>query len=386
MRQLCLLLVFEALFTINLTAQISLDSLSYPESEIGTDSLKVTTSASPFPSLTPMAGGMWDLSVVTDSTPIFFNYRVASASYQFADSNLYNFSLFKYLGNEQWSIRNLGMFLYGINILKTNYSISSITGGGLDSFIIPQQNMMFSNPCIQIAFPTTMGTSWSSTYYSDLEFKLTYLMGGDTSAPGIVRRYTTEKDTVTGWGKMRIKNAAGGVSDAFDVLQVERRITHTDSFFLNGAPFSSTMLTFFSVTQGQKDTIYEQNYYRQSEVTPLAQVEFRDAAYTQPYKATTHVQRLQNVGVKNIPVNTNIHVYPNPVCDHSVYINLPSGGGKWKYELADITSRIVAKDAIDNRVNPAIISLPATLVKGNYYLKLLNDGLQVAVSSLEIAQ
>ena len=202
-------------------------------------------------------------------------------------------------------------------------------------------------------------------------------MGGDTSAPGIVRTYTTETDSVVGWGKMRINDATGSPSHFLDVLQVQTIITHTDSFFLKGLPFSTTMLTFFSVTQGQKDTIYEQNFYRQSEVTPLAQVEFRDAGYTQPYKATTHVQRLSNVGVPVTGIESKWKVYPNPVCSNSLYIEMPACNGTAAYELTGMDGQKVLTGILPVNVQTAKLDIPASVAPGIYNLQLYVKGCQV---------
>ena len=54
-------------------AQITLISSGYPSSLIGTDTLKVTTAASAFPSLIHATSGSWDLSAVTDSTPVLYD-------------------------------------------------------------------------------------------------------------------------------------------------------------------------------------------------------------------------------------------------------------------------------------------------------------------------
>ena len=378
MKNSIMLLGFLLLLAHSLIAQISLDSMNYPETEIGTDSLKVTTFSSAFPSFAPMAGGTWDLSIITDSTPVLFASRVPTISpYQFADSNQSNFASFNYQRNVQSSITIGGLIEYEVSIKKTPYSITSITAGLNDSFIIPAQNILYTNPQIKIAFPASYNSSWSSSYYSNLDFQLTYLMGGDTSAPGIVRTYTTETDSVVGWGKMRINDATGSPSHFLDVLQVQTIITHTDSFFLKGLPFSTTMLTFFSVTQGQKDTIYEQNFYRQSEVTPLAQVEFRDAGYTQPYKATTHVQRLSNVGVPVTGIESKWKVYPNPVCSNSLYIEMPACNGTAAYELTGMDGQKVLTGILPVNVQTAKLDIPSSVAPGIYNLQLYVKGCQV---------
>ena len=354
-----------ALLTVNcLHGQIGLNIGSYPASVIGTDSLKVTTAASAFPSLAPVENGIWDMSIVTDSAPVFFAYRVpTSTPYQFADSNEYNFASYSYQGNVQSSITSAGIFDYGINVQQVGYGLYPITGNSGDTLIINNQNITYSSSRIKIGFPANYSSSWTSVYESDLNFQLTYSLGGFTLAPGIMKKYITEKDSVIGWGKMRIKDITGFPSDYLNVLQVQTVIIQTDSFFINSAPFSLTMLSFFGLSQFQKDTTYEQNYYRTGEVTALAQVEFRDAAYTQPYKATTHVQRLMDVGVPAATGNNSLRIYPNPVTTDAVSVELPATGA-WNYALIGMDGKEVARGTLQAKEKIVQLELPAWLHPG----------------------
>ena len=277
--------LFTCLFVITAAhAQITLDTSAYPASVTGTDSLMATTVSSSFPSLVPATDGIWDMSTVTDSATILYAYRVPTTTYQFADSNFYNFSSFSYQGNVQSSIVIAGIMEYGITIQKVGYNISTITSGMTDSIIIPAQDTLYSSPRTLIAFPATYHSSWSSAYTFDLKYQVSISPVYDHT-PGVVRRYVIEKDSVTGWGKMRVKDMAGSLSSWFNVLQVQTTITGTDSFFLNGAVAPGTLLSDLGLVQGQTDTTYEQNYYRKEEVTPFANVKYANAAFITPVKA-----------------------------------------------------------------------------------------------------
>lgn len=366
----------------NVNAQISLVQSSYPASVIGTDSLKVTTVASAFPSLAPQTNGLWDMSVVTDSIPIQYAYRVPASGYQFADSNQYSFSTFGYQGNVLSEMSSTGLFQHGINVDTAKFSLTFLTTGLVDSFVINAQNMAYSSPREKIAFPATFSSSWSSAYQSDLTFLLTFLLNGDTLSPGIVRTYKSEKDTVIGWGKMRVKDATGAPSVYMNVLQVQTTIIKTDSFFIKGAPMSMVQLAVFNVTQGQKDTVYQQNYYREQEVTPLVQVDFRDAGFTQPYKAVTHVQRLQAVGVENKVLAQEIKVFPNPVNGKKVYVEIPKKVGLWSYDMADVVGAMIIKGNFNKSGNEIVV--PTSAMPGVYYLRIYSDENLVATEKIEI--
>ncbi len=369
----------------NISAQITLTQSSYPSSVIGTDSLKTTTYASAFPSLVMTAGALWDMSIITDTTPQYFAYRVPSLTSQFADSNVYSLLGYRYQGNVQSSVTVSAILEYGVNIEKVGYSISALTGLPTDSLFINSQNMVYSSPYTKIAFPATYNSSWSSDYNSDLNFLLSLAALSYSHAPCILRRYTTEKDSVTGWGKMRILDAYGSPSMYLNVLQVKTIITTTDSFFINGTPFSNGLLVYLSLTQGNTNTTYQQNYYRPQEVTPLAQVTFTDAAYTQPKSATTHVQRLETINAVPI-LNTNkIKIYPNPVSGNNVSIDMPAATcNEWSYELKNSTGAAVTTGLLHTNGNHAQFPLPPSLAPGTYYLQLNNNGNQICIEQIEV--
>ncbi len=114
-------------------AQITLTPASYPASLIGTDSLKVTTYTSPFPSLSPATTATWDMSTVTDTTPVFYACRVPVVTYQYADSNQYQISTYGYQGNTPCTVTSLGLYEYGIAVKYSAYSLTTITLGPFDT-------------------------------------------------------------------------------------------------------------------------------------------------------------------------------------------------------------------------------------------------------------
>jgi len=368
-----------------LSAQITLTQSSYPSSVIGTDSLKKTTSTSTYPSLTAMTNGNWDLSAVTDTTPVYYLYREAppsGSSYEFVDSNYYNFAGYVYQGNVQSSVTSAGIFEYGVNIPRTGYSLTSVTTGTTDSFIIDAQTMLYSSAKTLVSFPALINNNWASNYVSNFDFQLSVALLSYSNSPGILRVYTTEADTVKGWGLMRVKTPAGTPSSYFNVLQVQSTITTIDSFFINGAPFGGVLLSALGLTQGVTTHTYQQEYYRIEEVTPLAQVTFSDATFTHPTGATTHGSRLVNVGIPGIE-QSQIKVYPNPVTENTFTVDLPQGAGQWSYELTDISGKIFKTESINSN---GVINLSTSITPGIYFLKINNNGNQVCVKTIEIAK
>ncbi len=379
---ICMLLIVSGA-----SAQITLTQSSYPASVLGTDSLKMTVYASAFPALTAMAPGLWDMSIVADSAPLFHVWHLPNSIHDYADSiNEYTTGRFNYQGNTECSIDPGGILEYGVIVMGDSIDLSTITGGGTDTLIISPQNMTYSAPRTKIAFPTTYNSKWSSAYSSDLTIDLSVAGLSYSHAPGFIRRYTKQQDTVTGWGKMRVKDAVGVPSDSFNVLQVQTIITTVDSFFLNGLPFSNALLTTLSITQGATDTIYQQNYYQSQEIVPLAQVTFADGTYSQARRAVTHVKHM--IGTTNTahPLNnTGYSVYPNPMSGNILTVSLPYDKKEpVAYLLTDATGKTVNEGLLQPVGARSDLTLPTALATGTYYLRL-KDGSGVSdVLSIEV--
>ena len=360
-------------------AQIILAQSSYPITITGIDSVKVTTYTSAFPSLAPATGGLWDMSIITDSTPLFFTCHLPDVTYQYADSNGDEYSRggFAYQGKARFSAAFSGLLEYGIIVKRDSYDLSLFTFGATDSLIINAQNMPYSSPRIRIAFPATYNTRWSSTTYSDLAIELSVAAEGFSHSPGYMRRYITEVDSVTGWGKMRVKDFSGVPSDSFHVLQVQTMIVTTDSFFVNGAPFPLILTSQLNMVQGGTDTVYQQNYYQPMQVTPLAQVTFTDGTYLHPISARTQVkQMIGTTGKQEFLNNELIHIYPNPVSGNNISVTLPAtANNKWLYSLMDVAGKTVTNGQLqagDGEMS-AQVALPSSVTSGIYYLKLSDN-------------
>jgi hypothetical protein len=364
-------------------AQITLTAASYPASLLGKDSLRVSIFSSAFPSLVPATDAVWDMSIVSDSIPAFFACRVPDAIYQYADSNQYSLGAYGYQGNSPASITSSSWDEYGVAIKEKKHELFSLTSSPTDTLYILAQNAIYTSPLTKLAFPATFNVAWQSAFVNTVQFELTVGAYALLHAPGYVRTYTDRRDTITGWGKMRVKDAAGVPSDYFDVLQVQSTTMTVDSFFLNGVPAPLAMLSLLSLTQGKRDTTFIQNYYRAQEVTPFAKVEYKNAAYASPYKATTHIQRLiaSSVGIKATGSTDGITIYPNPVCD-VLTIDLPNDGN-WGYLILDNAGRKTDEGIIRGQVQQHI-RLSPDHAAGHYMVVLMQDGKIRSLKQIEL--
>jgi hypothetical protein len=311
-----------------------------------------------------------------------FAYRVATAisPATYADSNSYALGTYAYKGNVLSGITSGGILEYGLDIKSATYNLP--TGTPTDSIYILSQTQTYSSNRTKIALPATMSSTWSSSYNFQVDFNLTVAIASYSLAPGYIKSYVTEKDSVIGWGTMRVKTAAGTPSGYMNVLQVRTMITTLDSFYVNNAPASTTLLSGLGLTQGQVVKTYEQDFYRVNELTSLAYVQFSDSANTTPTKATTHAQRLSPNAVTNVVNDANVKVYPNPVSGRTISIEVANANGEWKYELINMTGQTIAADALHGTNNT--ITLPASVTPGIYYVRIMNNGKQVAVQALDV--
>jgi hypothetical protein len=221
-------------------------------------------------------------------------------------------------------------------------------------------------------------------YSVDFSFQVSLSLIGLDHAPGVVRSYITEKDSVVGWGKMRVKDASGVPSPYLNVLQVQTTIIKIDSFYINGVPAPLALLSIFNLTQGKTDSTFLHNYYRAQEITPLAEVRFSNGTFTQPRKATTHVQRLFELGVAGVFVNGKVSIFPNPLTGNEIRIDHMPIDGKWEYLLTDITGKQVRDGTLNVTSGSATISLLSKPVSGIYYISLIKDGVLYSSKAIEL--
>jgi hypothetical protein len=384
-RSILPLLLLVSGLAIKGTAQITLTAADYPALLTGTDSLKQTIHTSPFPSLAAASGGNWDMTVTTDSAAQLYAYRVPVATYQYADSTQGSIGANSFVANVPCSVTSTGLFEYGMNIKANSYSLTTLTLGPTDTLFFPAQNVMNTSPLVRIAFPATFSSSWQSVFSADMIYELSLGAFSLIHKPFTLRKYTVRKDTVAGWGTLRIKTAMSAPSSYFNVLQVQSANITTDSFFMDGAPAPPALLTLLSISQGQKDTTYTQYYFRAQEVTPLSEVTFADGGFTLPLKAVMHQQRLVTAGLQDVDAIAEFRIYPNPA-SKAISVAIPYAGN-FCYTLSDLSGRAILSGALQQKVaTTAQLMLPDAAPAGVYYLHLTENGASVFTGAVVIAQ
>ncbi len=353
-------------------SQITLSAADYPGGLVGIDSLRQVSYTASLPSLVPALGGTWDISGATDSSANLLTYRVAVPTYQYGDSTTGRIGTFQFVEKRSQSSTSIGLFEYSRTILDTVYNLFSITAGPTDSIFIPAQTSMYTTPLVKIAFPCTAGSTWQSVLYSDILFELSISAFSLAHQQFTQRRFTVRKDTVVGWGTMRVKNSTGTPSPYVNVLQIHTTTYTTDSFYMGSAVAPGAYLTLLGLTQGKKDTVYTQSFYRTGELTPLVSAQYKDAGFSAPSKVVYHHQRLETVATDNLGGSVRFAVYPNPT-SNSLHFVVPRSV-QYQYTISDISGREVMSGHINGDNGDVTASLPHYLQSGLYRVTVCENG------------
>ena len=347
----------------------------------------------------------WDLSGITyDGNTNYYLRRSSPAPYRFADS-LYNHEL-KGMTHTTYDLNYFtiqGIFAWGHLTYLHTLPLGSYTGNALDSLKVPEQpEIDYSNAHTKVAYPLTFNTRWKSDFwFTEKDSVKGPSFNFSTFWPLSRVRQHSQRDTVVGWGKMRVKSVGGNVESYIDVLQIKSDITLKDSFFLtvrNGVPADSTQKSLFSLflandaglsasTHTHQYTKY--SFMRVGELHPLVTVYtgYNDTFIT---KIEVHKDHPWPLDVMNPSVTEEaLKVYPNPVTGRIVNVSLSTPQeGNWGCDVLNVMGQVVATQALnlDMGNTTARVNLPASVAPGTYYLRFTRNGELMAVKPVTVQE
>lgn len=366
-----LLLVAGTVFTLSLRAQITLNHSNAPSNaQCQLDDTLGRLKLNSLPDLSIKTNATWDLSATVDSG-LFFTYNGAASSSAFPNAKftISNKYLFSALNYESLSMKNVavnGILEYGEHIDRQALPIGALTGDNGDSLVFLTQDITYNPTETELKYPCTMGTTWTDVNSFVTAFNLTVALYSLNKTPGERRTVRTDKRTVKGWGKMKVKDKNGNTTGYMDVLQMDIERQVKDSFYLAGSPAPASLLTAFGLSQGQVLPEYFRYFYRAGEYRPLLRVEYTDNTFTTIKSAHTHRQRLAPTTVGEIPAD-DIRIYPNPVTGGRFIIDIPGKQSGFDYQLLNMTGQVV----VQGYVPPSgIVVLNDAVPAGIYLLKL----------------
>lgn len=360
-------------------AQITLNQSSYSSWLPGGDSVQLVTGNLPVPG----ANMTIDLSSAAYGNAYAYNwpamtnpaFPAATYGRSFIDVVLSSTN-----NGLWWSSTQLrGNTATGINVYGEQVerqAIALITAP-TDSFVTPAQTVTYSAPRSIVQFPATYQSTWSNSYQYSVNSTITIAAYNLNNVPFSRVSYVTTKDSVAGWGKMRIKKVAGNNSAYMDVLAIKTKISSKDSLMMGGTPAPPSMLGAFGFTQGAINEGYYISWYRAGEVTPLLQVSYTDNTYSTVKQAEVQQKRIPAAtSVRNITAGSGFTLYPNPAAPGSnVHIDLgETPSGLWDYELLNTAGQIINAGPLTISGKKADLPLNSTLPAGNYYITIRNNG------------
>ncbi|HRO41531.1 MAG TPA: T9SS type A sorting domain-containing protein [Flavipsychrobacter sp.] len=389
--------IFTTLFSLSVlsaSAQITLNQQSFSATYVGIDSMKLLMAGQTYPTIAPTTNGNWDFSSLnytnafsTITRSAFSNSAFPGGTqathmyYAFSGSLGYDFGMVDGISAANYSLQ-------GERILRQAIPLGSLTGGTTDSLLFPEQNVIYSSPRKVLSFPATNGSTWGGSYNFTTDLNLTVVLYGLNSAPGQRKTYLSYRDTVIGWGKVKVKDFSGNASGSMNVLMVKHMEKQVDSFFLNGAPAPPQLLSAFSLTQGLATEVNEVSFYRAGEITPLVRVSYFDTTFTQAQisEIEVHTNRLANpASISDVTKYGKIALYPNPLTGNQLTISLDDKAVRTlQYDVMNINGQIIAKGNVSMNSGKGYVGMNEAKSTGIYYVRLYSDGQLLTTLPLSI--
>lgn len=385
-----LFFIFAMLASCFSTAQITVNRADFALSATAKDSAmskRLTISGVIAPTFG--ANQTWDYTNLRDSTPDLYYYGYitqptpTNRPMAFEMTNLQQ-DYHTRLGNfviptRLYSLLNdNGYFDFGLSTPDLRFSLQNLTGSVLDSLIFPASNNVFSAVAPRYRFPINYRGVWQSNIINTSNFFLTVTGFGLNSAPCQRVQRVIQRDTVVGWGTLRLRNPTTGAPINFNVLLTTTQRITIDSFFLNGSPAPAVLIGAFGLQQGRRDTTASQYFCGVGFKAPLlafvqngSQNRITDAfrAILPSLNLTTSAQDITDFSVKT-------KVFPNPTTTEGVTFEFEKSSEKdWNIMIYDLSGRMMNIQTINGAKGLTTFRLPlgSQFSAGNYFYVLSDE-------------
>jgi hypothetical protein len=367
-----LLLITSCSLALSAQAQITLDQSNAPTTVSGIDTLFNANIDNTVPSVAAATNARWDFSRVTYNAGKQYNKYTAASGFPSAQySNEIEYELepgTKYKSHLMFAVGAQGIVNYGEQLKRQAFNI----GGPNDSLIVLPQNVTFTSPQTILPYPATMGTKWQASFSgtTDMIIKYPAFALNDPAQRKVI--YTTNNEVV-GWGLIWVAMKDGRSCGSTPVLQVQTSLKTIDSFYLNGKPADPFLLSQFDLKQGEVREVFQRNFYRAGEVTPIVSITFTDKNFTTVQDINIHRQRLKDpTSVKDVIAAAGVSLYPNPAKDVVSVSFKNAQSGNVQYEIVNMSGQKVANGSFDAKAGQSAysINLPSDIATGIYFMNL----------------
>jgi hypothetical protein len=371
MKSKFLSLLFLAL-SLNLFAQaptLTLTDFPFTKSDVVNDYRITSTGATAVPTPKPGTNQVWNYGkqVLQEAgTFTYFKYSepVIPALTHIDIDNFENVTAALGINyDDLLSLNTNGFQIIGRNYLDQHFGIGALTGAVTDSFIVPEQYILYKSPITIMKFPMTMGTNWTSDATRQYNAKLTIGAFGVKNANFVKRSREMRKDSVVGWGDVTVP-IGGKPSEAFRCLMVHRNITVIDSIFLDGKPAPAALMQAFGLVQGKQTLTSRKVFWRAKELYPTAIFRYNGSNFTNYFDFIAN-QHGNLVGINDFEFTdmSALTLSPNPTSDNRFQFT-PTKAEPMIVTISDISGKILLTTSLAASNAAIQIELPNAMPTG----------------------
>ena len=390
MKRNLLISLLAALIVASSFAQITLRREDYAVSQTKSDTIRfkdMTQAGIAFPTFGN--NQMWDYSTLKDVSPTIFEAYsipttifgappVAFSNATHGQNGALTLGAFSIPLRGYLLLDTTGQYTLGYATNGSRFSIQALTFNATDSLIFPAASYPYPSARRSQKFPITGNSAWKNDYNATVDFQITYAAAGLNKAPAQRVTAVSTRDTIVGWGTLKMRNPSGGAALNFAVLLRRSDETQIDSFFLNGAPAPPSLLGGFSLMQG--GTSVYSTIYR-----------FIGVGFNAPFMfiATNSFGGVGNVNRAVLPslglttANREItdyavatKVYPNPAHTEGVNFTFDkTTSANWHLMVYNALGQIITIQQIiaPQGATTTHLALDHNLPTGTYFYNLLDE-------------
>jgi hypothetical protein len=388
MKQFLLIVFCSFSFSMAINAQITLQSTNFTLSTAGKDSatVKVLKKAN---AVFPKQGNnqTWDYSALRDSIADEYYWgfitkpsKARPAAFVAANLEADHYSFFQIFNipTRTYSLKSsIGYGTLGDSLLFSRFPLEFLTGNTADSLTFPASSRKLSTINYFYKFPMTDKTAWASTNKINTNFLLKVGAFGLDNVPGQQVQTVTNKDSVIGWGTLKLRSPAYGTVLNFNVLLQRKTTTTIDSFFLGGQPAPTPILDAFGLTQGERDTAISLYFVGiDFKAAHLAmEVDNQMTSITDMYRGILPNLGLVSKNKEITDVSVKSKVFPNPTTEGVSFEFDKKTGGDWNILIYNTVGQITGLHRVSAPQGAATltVNLDKTLPNGTYFYNIVDE-------------
>ncbi|RTQ46535.1 T9SS type A sorting domain-containing protein [Hymenobacter gummosus] len=262
-------------------------------------------------------------------------------------------------GVQYQSLNANGLQDLGFALPEQRISLRALTFGPNDSLIIPAQARPYTNTYL-VKFPLTTGTVQVNSYRSVATGVVTVALAGLTRTRMRIVQRVIQRDSVAGWGTLRVPAVPTGGTAAIPVLLRRTRFVQIDSLYEGSAPASPTVLALLNIQQGQVTRGYSDQFFRENSAQPLVFFFYTNSTYqTVDFAQFSRETNLVTSSRAGLAAQVGgVVAYPNPVAGQPLTIALGNG----QRRAVQLTVRDLSGRSI--RTAPATTGQPSEVLSG----------------------